>query len=101
MVIDTYDSNEAMYAKLKAGATGYDLLFPSTYMVKIMHSQGMLQQLDHAQIPNLANIDPAYMPLASDPTMSYSVPYTVSITCLGYLRSKVPDFCLLYTSRCV
>jgi len=92
VVIDTYDSNEAMYAKLKAGATGYDLLFPSTYMVKIMHAQGMLQQLDHAQIPNLANIDPAYMPLASDPTMSYSVPYTVSITCLGYLRSKVTDF---------
>ncbi|MBR1871174.1 MAG: extracellular solute-binding protein, partial [Kiritimatiellae bacterium] len=25
VVIDTFDSNEAMYAKLKAGATGYDI----------------------------------------------------------------------------
>ena len=46
VVIDTYDSNEAMYAKLKAGATGYDLLFPSSYMVKIMNDQDMLQTLN-------------------------------------------------------
>ena len=37
VVVDTYASNEEMYAKLKAGATGYDLLFPSSYMVKIMN----------------------------------------------------------------
>ena len=34
VVIDTYDSNEAMYAKLKAGATGYDLLF-GAYSLRI------------------------------------------------------------------
>ena len=45
VVIDTFDSNEAMYAKLKAGATGYDLIFPSSYMVKLMHDQGMLQPI--------------------------------------------------------
>jgi spermidine/putrescine-binding protein len=65
VVIDTYDSNEAMYAKLKAGATGYDLLFPSSYMVKIMHEQGMLQKLDLDLIPNLAHIDPDYLKLRS------------------------------------
>ena len=57
VVIDTYDSNEAMYAKLKAGATGYDLLFPSSYMVKIMHEQGMLQKLNPAWISNRETID--------------------------------------------
>jgi len=31
VVIDTFDSNEAMYAKLKAGAAGYDVITPSTY----------------------------------------------------------------------
>ena len=92
VVIDTYDSNEAMYAKLKAGATGYDLLFPSTYMVKIMKDQNMLQKLNPEWIPNRVNIDPAYMKIATDAEMAYSVPYTVSITCLGYLRSKVADF---------
>ena len=92
VVIDTYDSNESMYAKLKAGATGYDLLFPSSYMVKIMNEQGMLQKLDHAQLPNLQNIDQAYLNMAVDTNMDHSVPYTVTVTCLGYLGSKVPDF---------
>ena len=92
VVIDTYDSNESMYAKLKAGATGYDLLFPSSYMVKIMNDQGMLQKLDLSLLPNRENIDPAYMKLSMDPAMEHSVPYTVTITCLGYLESKVKDF---------
>lgn len=92
VVIDTYASNEEMYAKLKAGATGYDLLFPSSYMVKIMHDQGMLQKLNLAWLPNRKNIDPAYMKLAIDKDMDHSVPYTVTITCLGYLGSKVTDF---------
>ena len=92
VVIDTYDSNESMYAKLKAGATGYDLLFPSSYMVRIMHDQGMLQKLNLDLIPNRTNIDPAYMALAFDKDMNYSVPYTVTVTCLGYLGSKVKDF---------
>ena len=92
VVIDTYDSNEAMYAKLKAGATGYDLLFPSSYMVKIMNDQGMLQKLNLDLIPNRKNVDPAYMKLAIDKEMDHSVPYTVTITCLGYLGSKVLDF---------
>ena len=92
VVVDTYDSNEAMYAKLKAGATGYDLLFPSSYMVKIMQDQGMLHKLDLSLIPNRANVDPAYMNLAFDREMDHSVPYTVTIACLGYLGSKVQNF---------
>ena len=36
VVIDTFDTNEAMYAKLKAGSAGYDIMFPSSYMVKLM-----------------------------------------------------------------
>ena len=92
VVIDTYASNEEMYAKLKAGATGYDLLFPSSYMVKIMHDQGMLRELDPARLPNRKNVDSAYLEMAFDRDMAYSVPYTVTITCLGHLGSKVADF---------
>ena len=36
VAIDTFDSNEAMYAKLKAGGTGYDLIMPSSYQIKTM-----------------------------------------------------------------
>ncbi len=45
VVIDTFDSNESMYAKLKAGASGYDIVTPSSYMVALMHQQGMLPSI--------------------------------------------------------
>ena len=83
--LNYYDSNEAMYAKLKAGATGYDLLFPSSYMVKIMDAQGMLRKLDKSLLPNLANVDPVYLGMAMDKEMDHSVPYMVTITCLAYI----------------
>ena len=73
VVIDTFDSNEAMYAKLKAGASGYDLITPSSYMVTIMAGQGLLQPIDHAKVPNLANVDPEYLKLALDPQMKVSM----------------------------
>jgi spermidine/putrescine transport system substrate-binding protein len=83
--LNYYDSNEAMYAKLKAGATGYDVLFPSSYMVKIMDAQGMLRKLDKSLLPNLANVDPVYLGMAMDKEMDHSVPYMVTITCLAYI----------------
>ena len=91
IVIDTFDSNEAMYAKLKAGASGYDVLTPSSYYVAIMSGQGMLLELDHAQLPNLANVDTAYLRIALDPQMKYSVPYMLTNTGIAYLKSKVTN----------
>lgn len=92
VVIDTFDSNEAMYAKLKAGATGYDLLVPSSYMVKIMFDQGMLQPVNKNLIPNLVHIDPEYLRIAIDKDMDHSVPYMLTITGIAYLQSKVENF---------
>jgi len=92
VVIDTFDSNESMYAKLKAGAGGYDLIVPSSYMVSIMNSQGMLQPLDHAKIPNLANVDRDYLKIAIDPEMAHSVPYMLTNTGIAYLEGKVENF---------
>ncbi len=91
VVVDTFDSNEAMYAKLKAGASGYDLITPSSYMVQVMHGQGMLQPLDRAKLPNLANVDPAVLAMAIDKQMDHSAPYMLTITGIAYLGSKVPD----------
>ncbi len=91
IVIDTFDSNEAMYAKLKAGASGYDVVTPSSYMVAIMAQQGMLQDLDRRKLPNLANVDPEYLKIALDPGMKHSVPYMLTNTGFAYLRSKVKD----------
>lgn len=92
VIIDTYDSNETMYAKIKAGAGGYDLLTPTSYMVSLMNSQGMVRKLDHSLLPNLVHIDPEYLRLAIDKTMDHSVPYMVVYTVIAYLESRVKDF---------
>ena len=91
VVLDTYDSNEAMYAKLKIGASGYDVAYPSSYMVQIMNEQGMLQKLDHALLPNAVHVDPSSFKVSLDPEMDHCIPYTVSYTGVGYLKSKVRD----------
>ena len=91
VVIDTFDSNESMFAKFKAGAAGYDLVFPTAYMIQVMHAQGMLADLDHKLIPNLPNIDPAVLDKISDKTMRHSVPYTLAYTILACRKDKVPN----------
>jgi spermidine/putrescine transport system substrate-binding protein len=89
--IDTFDSNEAMYAKLSAGATGYDVLVPTSYMVKTLVRENKLLALDHAKIPNLKHVDAAYLKRALDPGMIHSVPYMMAPTCIAWLADKVKD----------
>ncbi len=91
VVIDTFDSNEAMYAKLKAGATGYDLLTPTSYMVSLMFDQGMLQHLDHGLLPNISHVDPDFLKITIDKTMDHSVPYMLTNSGIAYLEGRVPD----------
>ena len=91
IVIDTFDSNEAMYAKLKAGAKGYDLVTPSSYMVSLMDQQGMVRKIRPELIPNRKNIDPEFLKITIDKSMDHSVPYMITVTGIAYLKSRVAD----------
>jgi len=91
IVIDTFDSNEAMLAKLEAGASGYDVFVPSSYAVLALKRKNLIQNLDHAKLPNLSHMDPAYLAKAADKPMEFSVPYMLAPTCLAYLASKVSN----------
>jgi len=91
LVIDTFDSNEAMIAKIESGATGYDILVPSSYAVKELDTKGFLQALDHSLLPNLANMDKDYLTQSLDPEMKVSVPYMMAPTCAAFLKSKLPN----------
>lgn len=91
VVIDTFDSNEAMYARLKAGAKGYDLIFPSTYIIPLMNKDGLLQPLDHRKIPNLKNLDSEVLAQIQNQELRISAPYTISYTVLGYSKSQLQN----------
>ncbi|MCB1135419.1 MAG: spermidine/putrescine ABC transporter substrate-binding protein, partial [Chlamydiia bacterium] len=88
--VDVYDSNEALYAKLKAGAVGYDVIFPSHYFVDIMGKQNMLAPLDFSLIPNSALLSAEYMP-GLKPTTEWSVTYMLSNTIVAYRKSALPN----------
>ena len=72
---DEYSSNEEMYAKISAGGTAYDLVQPTDYIIGLMIRQNLLQELDHAKMPNMKNFDAGWMDQDFDPGNKYSVPY--------------------------
>src|SRR3989449_8055344 len=81
---DTFGSNEELLAKLQGGASGYDVVVPSDYMVSILIKQGLLADLDRAKIPNLAHVYKHLKGLYYDPQNTYSVPYLWGTTGIGY-----------------
>jgi len=67
-VVQTYYSdNEELLAKLAAGAKGYDMLVPTSNAVQALIKGGQLKPIDKAQLPNLKNIEPAYLNTPFDP----------------------------------
>lgn len=74
--LSEYDSNETMYAKLKASPqAGYDIIIPSSYFIERMTKQNMLHKIDHKKIPNIKNINPLFLYKPFDPKNEYSIPY--------------------------
>jgi spermidine/putrescine transport system substrate-binding protein len=88
---DNYSSNEELLAKLQAGATGYDLILPSDYMVGIMREEGLIEKLDLNNIPNFGNIQEKFRNLPFDPDNLYSIPYLWGTTGIGYNAEKITD----------
>ncbi len=74
--VSTYDSNEALYAKLKLlDGKGYDIAVPSTYYVDKLRKENLLLPLDKAKLPGFGQLDPAHLDQPFDPGNAYSLPY--------------------------
>ena len=89
----TFSSNEDMYAKLSSGATNYDVVVPSDYMIGRMIKEGMLRPLNFENIPLISEIDYSVMfggdAPSYDPEKRYSVPYTYGTVGLIYNTTLV------------
>ena len=86
-----YDDNETMYSKLKTGASYYDIIIPSDYMIERLIREDMLLKVDVESLPNYKYIDEKYKNLFFDPNNEYSVPYTVGMVGLIYDSSAVVE----------
>jgi spermidine/putrescine transport system substrate-binding protein len=83
-------SNEELFAKLKAGATGFDIIQPSDYITRRLIALSMLAPLEPRLLTNLHHIDPYFFKLSYDPNLKYSVPFTFGTTGIAVNTSKVP-----------
>ena len=92
VVYDVYDSNEVLEAKLLAGESGYDVVFPTARPFAMRQiKSGLYQRLDKAKLPNLKNMDPQLMAAMTsiDPTNAHGVPYMWGTTGIGINVDKV------------
>ena len=83
-------TNEEIMGKLMAsGGKGYDLVFVSSPFAEVLNHQGLVEPIDKAAVPNIANLYPEATKLAYDPDNTFSVPYTWGTTGLCYRSDLV------------
>ena len=73
--MDLFADNDELFAKLKGGNPGYDVIVPTNDMLERMIKANMVMPIDHSKIPNMANIDKPFQDAAFDPGRKHSIPY--------------------------
>ncbi|ATD30739.1 ABC transporter substrate-binding protein [Macrococcoides bohemicum] len=91
VILETFDSNESMLAKIKNGGTHYDIAVPSEYAIQKMKEEKLLIPIDHKKLPNLKNINPDFMNLDFDKGNKYSIPYFWGTVGILYNPDKTKD----------
>lgn len=94
VIYDEYETNEIMYPKVEAGASTYDIICPSDYMIEKMIANDLLQELNFDNMPNAtANIGAQYYEQAKgfDPENKYCVPYCWGTVGILYNKTMVTE----------
>ncbi len=91
IIYDTFASNEDLLAKMQAGATGYDVIVPSDYMVGQMIELGLLAEINKDNISNMKNLDPTFLDPPYDPGNKYCLPYQWGTTGIAYSTKQFGD----------
>jgi spermidine/putrescine-binding protein len=89
VVVDYFDSSEALRAKIQGGKSGFDVVFPSDEVLPSFVEQGLLEKLDPAKVPNARHLDARFRGLPFDPKNEHSLPYMWGTTGIAYNKAKV------------
>ncbi|MDE6907953.1 MAG: extracellular solute-binding protein [Lachnospiraceae bacterium] len=91
VIYEEFETNEIMYPKVQSGAIAYDVVCPSDYMIQKMLDNGLLAEINFANVPNLKNIGQRYMDKSRefDPENKYSVPYCWGTVGILYNKTMV------------
>lgn len=93
VVYDEFETNEIMYPKVEAGASDYDVICPSDYMIQKMIENDLLEEINLDNIPNIKNIGEQYFEQSKqfDPENKYSIPYCWGTVGILYNKTMVTD----------
>ena len=76
VTLDTFDTNETLLAKLKAGGgSGYDIVVPSHNFVPIMIKEGLLMEINASKLKGYENLIDSLKSPPWDPGNVYSIPW--------------------------
>ena len=91
VIYDEFETNEIMYPKVEAGASQYDVICPSDYMISKMIENDLLQEIDFSKLSNIDQIGSQYMEMSKefDPENKYSVPYCWGTVGILYNKTMV------------
>ncbi len=89
VIYDTYPTDGDMLTRIRQGNPGYDIIVPTAATAQVMIAEGLLEELEFANIPNFANIAPVYLNPVYDPESKFTVPYQVGGLGVAYNREKV------------
>ncbi|MGN1393618.1 MAG: polyamine ABC transporter substrate-binding protein [Succinivibrionaceae bacterium] len=94
VVYDLFDSNEVLEAKLLAGKSGYDVVFPGSEFVTHQARAGVYHELPYDKIPNLKNLNKVQMEQLKeiDPGNKHAIPYLSGTTGIAYDKNKVAKY---------
>lgn len=84
-----FATNDELFAKLRAGNPGFDVIVPSNDFVERMVQSDMVLPIDKAKIPNFKNVGEQFQDVDYDPKRAHSMPYTWLVLGIGYRKSKV------------
>jgi spermidine/putrescine-binding protein len=87
---DVFSSNEDLLAKMRAGATPYDIIVPTNNFIPTYLKLDLIEPLRQDLIPNLTNLDREFVETDFDPGNRYTVPWQWGTTGIGFNRRRVP-----------
>ena len=87
---DTFPTDDDMLARIRQGNPGYDVVVPAASTLELMIEEGLVEELNKDNIPNLTNLAGTFTGLSFDPDNTYSVPYQWGTIGIGYNTEAVP-----------
>lgn len=86
-----FTTNEDMLVQVRADPSNYDVIFPSDYIIERLVNEGLLEELNFANIPNAEYTLDWLKSTTYDPDGLYSVPYMWGTVGILYNSTMVKE----------